>query len=239
MKLGYIYKITNDINGKIYVGKTELENPYDRWKEHLHDYKKLKSEKRPLYAAIKKYGEEHFCFEVIEKTNNTEERERYWIDKLRTYVGFKDCNGYNATIGGDGKCYLNLNEDEIIKYHIEIANYIVGRTANYFGVNLKTIINILKKNDIVWLNIRDVKCLKTYEEYGSVFQLDINLKFIINIFENVQQTSLYLNKKKKSTNINNACNGLNNGSHYAYGYMWYYDKDLYLIQDQIIDCTWF
>lgn len=237
--MGYIYKITNDINGKIYVGKTELENPYDRWKKHLHDYKKLKYEKRPLYAAIRKYGEEHFCFEVIEETNNTEERERYWIDKLRTYVGFKDCKGYNATLGGDGKCYLNLNEDEIIKYHIEMANYIVGRTANYFGVNLKTIINILKKNNIVWLNIRDVKCLKIYEEYGGVFQLDINLKFIINIFENVQQASLYLNKKKKSTNINNACNGLNNGSHYAYGYMWYYGKDLYLIQDQIIDCTWF
>lgn len=38
--LGYVYKITNDINGKVYIGKTELVDPYDRWKEHLQDYKK-------------------------------------------------------------------------------------------------------------------------------------------------------------------------------------------------------
>lgn len=68
---------------------------------------------------MKKYGPEHFHFEVIEETENTSEREIYWINKLRTYVGFSDCNGYNATLGGEGKKYLNLNEDNVIKYHLE------------------------------------------------------------------------------------------------------------------------
>ena len=36
---GYIYKITNQINQKIYIGKT-VNSIIERWKEHLHDYKK-------------------------------------------------------------------------------------------------------------------------------------------------------------------------------------------------------
>ena len=71
--MGYIYKITNDVNGKMYIGKTERENPEDRWKEHLRGYKKERFEKRPLYYAMNKYGTEHFHFEVIEKTNTIDE----------------------------------------------------------------------------------------------------------------------------------------------------------------------
>lgn len=111
--MGYIYKITNEINAKIYIGKTEYVNPEKRWKEHLREYKKARCEKRPLYSTMNKHGVEHFRFEVIEETDNPEEtckREQYWINELRTYVWFKDCNGYNATLGGDGKCYLNIDE---------------------------------------------------------------------------------------------------------------------------------
>ena len=58
---------------------------------------------------MNKYGVEHFHFSVIEETDDACEREMYWIEKLRTYVGYSDCNGYNATLGGEGKCYLNLD----------------------------------------------------------------------------------------------------------------------------------
>ena len=37
--MAYIYKITNDINNKVYIGKTEQE-PMRRWKSHLSKYKK-------------------------------------------------------------------------------------------------------------------------------------------------------------------------------------------------------
>lgn len=33
--MGYIYKISNKINSKIYIGKTEEIDPNDRWKQHL------------------------------------------------------------------------------------------------------------------------------------------------------------------------------------------------------------
>jgi len=225
--LGYIYKITNDINGKMYVGKTELADPYDRWKEHIHDYNKRRCEKRPLYDAMNKYGIEHFYFEVIEKTDNTEEREQYWIEKLCTYVGFKDCNGYNATLGGDGKPYLNLDEGEVIKYHTKEANYIAGRTAEHFLVDRQSIKKILRKNNIPWLTHADSNNMKTYEVCGGIFQVDVNSKYILNVFENIPCANLYMGKDKDNRNIIKACNNkINRKTHKAYGYLWYYGKDI-------------
>jgi group I intron endonuclease len=101
--LAYIYKITNNLNNKIYIGKTEY-TVEKRFKEHCRDYKKRDFEKRPLYSAMNKYGVENFAVETIEETDNPEEREKYWIEY---YGSFKD--GYNATIGGDGKRYADYD----------------------------------------------------------------------------------------------------------------------------------
>lgn len=219
--MGFIYKITNDVNGKMYVGKTELPDPNERWKQHLNDFKRERCEKRPLYAAMNKYGTDHFHFEVIEETDNTEERERYWIEELRTYVGFKDYNGYNATLGGDGKSYLELDEDEVIKYHTEEAGYVAGITAKYFNVDPNTIKKILKKNKIVWLRNNDNFILRQYLKYGGVFQIDKKSKLIIAAFINTVEAARNLNKNNYT--IAEACS---KKSHYAYGYLWYYGKDL-------------
>ena len=85
----------------------------ERFKEHCYDYKRRSFEKRPLYAAMKKYGTEHFHIELIEETNNPEEREQYWIRFYNSYG-----NGYNATIGGDGKRYIDY--DKIIQVYQEV-----------------------------------------------------------------------------------------------------------------------
>lgn len=224
--MGYIYKITNDINGKIYIGKTEYFNPYDRWKDHLRDYKKERCEKRPIYDAMNKYGEEHFYFEIIEETDNLEEREIYWINELRTYIGFEDCKGYNATLGGDGKSYIILNEDEVINYHIFDGNYVVAKTAQHFQTDRKRIKTILKKNNIIWLNNADSNRLKTYEKNGGVYQLTKENKIILNIFENAKEANVYLGNKKNNSTIYNTCNRSLDESHSAYGYLWYYGRDI-------------
>lgn len=51
--MAFIYKITNDINQKVYIGKTEREVE-ERFKEHCRAYRQERYEKRPLYAAMKK-----------------------------------------------------------------------------------------------------------------------------------------------------------------------------------------
>ena len=69
--MGYIYKITNQINKKCYIGVTKKSNPYLR----LNEYKR-KIEKDIKYsvlkAAITKYGIANFTFEVIIICINTD-----------------------------------------------------------------------------------------------------------------------------------------------------------------------
>lgn len=96
--MGYIYKVTNNINGKMYIGQTSRTIEI-RWKEHLYDaFSKHNSKSAsPLHQAILKYGENVFIIEQIEKCNNIDldDRERYWIEYYNTYQ-----NGYNADFGG-------------------------------------------------------------------------------------------------------------------------------------------
>lgn len=61
--MSFIYKITNQINGKSYIGKTNLASIQERFKEHIHDSKRVHMEKRPLYSAMNKYGSENFKIE--------------------------------------------------------------------------------------------------------------------------------------------------------------------------------
>lgn len=235
--MGYIYKITNDKNGKMYVGKTELPNAEIRWKEHLRDYNKEQYKKKPLYKAMKKHGAEHFHFEVIEEIQDSQElceREKYWINKLRTYTGFEDCNGYNATLGGDGVCYLELNEQEVIDYHINDAVYIMGRTAKHFNVSYRPIKKILINNNIPWIkNNTHLNRLKGYEECGAILQISPKTKIVENIFATIIEANIYMGIDECNGCINRACGGTRNGSHYAYGYLWYYCKDLPKIKDEL------
>ena len=64
---------------------------------------------------MKKYGKENFHIELIEETNNPEDREKYWIEYFSSFK-----NGYNATLGGDGKPYLDY--DLVIATYKELKN---------------------------------------------------------------------------------------------------------------------
>ena len=136
--MAYIYQITNDINGKIYIGKTEFSIE-KRWKEHCYDVYRETKEKRPLYAAMRKYGIEHFHIELIEETDNPEEREVYWIEQKQSFK-----YGYNATLGGDGRRYIDY-EVVIATYH-QLQN--LAQTAKMLNIDETTIHNILVAHQI-------------------------------------------------------------------------------------------
>lgn len=89
-----IYKITNNINGKCYVGFTE--DIARRWKQHK---RLLHQGKKPLYQAFRKYGLQNFTFDVIYESDNRDEtlliKEPYYI---KLYDSVK--NGYNFLEGG-------------------------------------------------------------------------------------------------------------------------------------------
>ena len=93
-----IYKITNLVNKKIYVGQSI--NIIERWKQH--QYKAFNSKEvaynSAIHAAFRKYGVENFSFEVLEecKIEELDKKEREWIEKLNSLAP----NGYNILIGG-------------------------------------------------------------------------------------------------------------------------------------------
>ena len=92
---GYIYKTTNLLNGKIYVGK-------HKWsKEGCLDENYLGSGTY-LTRAIDKYGKENFICEILDTADSLEElneKERFYIEELDA---MNQNIGYNLTRGGDG-----------------------------------------------------------------------------------------------------------------------------------------
>lgn len=91
-KVRGIYKVTNKINGKVYIGQSV--DIGRRWREHMNAKDDIY-----FHKAIQKYGVENFEWEVIEqcKKKDLDEREIYWIEY---YDSFN--KGYNCTKGGDG-----------------------------------------------------------------------------------------------------------------------------------------
>ena len=97
---GVIYKITNLVNCKKYIGQTSKHYVNDRWCQHKN-YAKNNKRKGYLYNAMRKYGIENFEFKVILHDIPIEQLnfyEQLWISKLKT----KTPNGYNLTDGGEG-----------------------------------------------------------------------------------------------------------------------------------------
>ena len=87
-----IYKVTNKINGKVYIGQSV--DIGRRWRQHM-----AAEDDIYFHKAIQKYGVENFEWEVIEqcKKKDLDEREIYWIEYYDSYN-----KGYNCTKGGDG-----------------------------------------------------------------------------------------------------------------------------------------
>lgn len=99
-----IYKITNKVNGKIYIGQSiHIEK---RWQEHCQP----SNNKSLIAKAIKKYGKENFLFEVIEQCTKEEllEKEEYYIKMYNSVVP----NGYNQEMFSKGKSIIFFDYDK-------------------------------------------------------------------------------------------------------------------------------
>ena len=109
--MGFIYKITNNINNKIYIGKTNRDISI-RFQEHIDSSNSINSPSYNyhLHRAFRKYGIENFSIDKIEEVSEglINEREKYWIKYYDSYN-----NGYNLTLGGEGN--LIYKDEDILK----------------------------------------------------------------------------------------------------------------------------
>lgn len=204
--MAYIYKITNKLNGKLYIGKTLLQNPNDRWKTHCEDYKKERNKNRPLYLAMNKYGIEKFSFEIIEEVSLdiVNNREIYWIEYYRS---FRD--GYNATLGGDGTHYIDY--DIVIETYKQLGQ--IKKVAENMNIDPGTIRRILNISNIKITTSQEI-ALETTGKVVNMYDLQGNY---IRTFKGLKEAGRFLGDIQKYIHIGEVCKGKRKT---AYGYIW-------------------
>ena len=136
--IGYIYKIENDINSKVYIGATN-NDPYERFAQHCRELRKDRCKHRSLYKAMREYGVEHFKVTIIEQTDDLNVRETYWINQYNSFA-----EGYNDTYGGLGKQYTDINQ--VTQLYQKRKNCRV--VADEIGVSYDAVRKALKKRNV-------------------------------------------------------------------------------------------
>lgn len=96
-----IYKITNLINFKVYIGQTK-SSIASRTSSHIHEALKGKDRIPLLYRAIRKYGRHNFTIEEIVVCSNQEELDKEEIKYIKFYDSNNPLKGYNIGEGGKG-----------------------------------------------------------------------------------------------------------------------------------------
>jgi group I intron endonuclease len=117
--MGFIYKITNTITNKCYIGETKKETPEDRWKDHISAIK-YNRVCPALQDAVKKYGIDKFTFKVLIICFD-EDRfiyEREYIKKYNSVVP----NGYNILEGGEGGGFKGCKHTEETKDKLRVSS---------------------------------------------------------------------------------------------------------------------
>ena len=161
----FIYKITNTVNNKIYIGQTYNKTIYDRFKRHLNEASETSVSL--IGKAIYKYGKDKFVVELIDEATSLQElneKEKYWI---KHYNSTNRNIGYNLTFGGDGgntyACKTKEEMDEI-KKKISNANYGInnGMSKPFKALNVVT-------NQIIHFNTLHEACKYFNRKNKQVF----------------------------------------------------------------------
>lgn len=213
---GYIYKITNDLNDKVYIGlaTTSIQ---ERFATHKKDRLKRTHEHRPLYAAMNKYGVEHFSIELVEECDLDflAEREQYWIAFYDSYT-----NGYNATLGGDG---TPKYDHKAILARLQECPYPV-LIAQEFGCCKDIVYNIAKRNNI---EVKNCSSENFAKKKKTIAAFDKKTNLFIKEFESTVKAAEWCYENKYSATISSGVRAhisdcANGKRKSAYGFVWKY-----------------
>lgn len=227
MDIGYIYKITNLMNNKLYIGQTK-KTIEERFR--LHKLDSLRTDRYcynyPLYRAFRKYGFQNFKIELLEKCSikQLNEREIYWINFYNTYK-----KGYNQTLGGEGSKKLEFDENEIIKDYKELKT--IEKVSHKYNCSSSTITQILKKHNIYIKSFIE----QAKEKSMNVKRYDLNGN-LLEEYDNLYLAGEWLikNELTKSKNPRNA--GITLKKHLwkediFQGFIW--KTDFYTLEEKI------
>lgn len=225
-----IYKITNNLNGKFYIGKSV--NIWNRWRQH-----RCAKDNAPIHRAMKKYGKDNFSLEILEQCSKEELdlKEKQWI---AFYDGYYNINCYNATMGGDGASHpVKLSTQQVFEiiHLLKTTDIPITEIAIKYQVSTKTISDInngksrlsstenyplrlpkiaKEKKEYIPQYTQTNKEVQSYHSY-KIGQYDLNSKELITIFPSAREAARII-----GCNHNSILKALKSETHISYGYIW-------------------
>lgn len=180
MKNMIIYKVTNLINQKIYIGLT-TKSLQERWQQHINSAK-TKQDNFYFHKALRKYGVENFQIEEIDTANSIEElkqKEIYYISLYHSCIYDSNyCNGYNMTFGGD------------LNFHLKGENSPCSKNSDE---QRWKVILLLKNTSLTFLEIAQICQLQ-----GNAVEKTVDM---INRGENFHQNDIDYPIRKNAKSI--------------------------------------
>lgn len=212
--MAIIYKITNLINGKIYIGET-TQPLSRRWQQHCADCQKENSHESALHGAMKKYGIENFSVEQID-TVADEERFQKETEYILYYNSLTCQHGYNIVLFGSGRGLYNV--DEVIE--LWKNGYTEKEISELMQCGDKAVRNFLYANGITKAEIRTRAAKKYNARKISIQQYDESGNFIKE-WESIS-ACVRDNPNFSQSGISAACS--KNRCSYKH-YLWKYTED--------------
>ena len=173
-----IYKITNIVNNKIYIGSSV--NYRKRWHDHVYQLNKNIHSNKHLQNAWNKYGEINFKFDIIENCDDDKKykREQYYLDNLKPFSP----NGYNiSTLASGGVCEITEGfKEKVIQCKIMLKH---GYSPTEISRELKMAYDTVFK----------IVILRKYSEIAEEYNV-----FLLNFLymKNMKSKSILLFRKK-------------------------------------------
>jgi group I intron endonuclease len=208
----YIYKITNNINNKSYIGQSlDFKK---RWKTHISDAlrktgKTHITKKFAIHHAINHYGVENFNFEVIQECDSLEEAnllEISYIEKFNTLAPL----GYNLTTGGHNSS-PSPEIKEKIREKLKIVSYFnIAKPHPNLGRQLPEEIktNLSRKNSGDLAGAKKITSAQAKEIYLKALA-NVSTQELMASYQLSQNTILNILNKKSWKEILNDLPAIN------------------------------
>ena len=206
--MGYIYKITNTKNNKIYIGKTTT-CIQDRFSKHIYESKNanVKGYSFILHKAFRKYGIDNFIIEEVEEIDNSmlNDREIYWINAYSSMIP----NGYNMTFGGEGSVKINYD----LVYSLWDDGNSIAQIAKIVNHSISQIRHILLDYNNFSVEANAQRTIDATKK--KVGQYDKNTNELIKIHDSIKDAAAAVNVDRSC--ISRCCSGKKKSSR---GFVW-------------------
>lgn len=211
----YVYKITNKINGKVYIGQS-IRPIEERFKRHINDSIKNNLDTH-LARAVRKYGSESFFIELVDVAKTQEElneKEQYYIRKFNSIK-----EGYNETDAlykCGGNTYKSKTIDELKEISLKISKGKIGdKNPNHKKIK---VLNINTNEEIIFNTVNECKIFfnekhhrfitnrvigKTKTLYKGTWNIAYYDKEYFSLSAELKQYRYHIEVFNKKTNVKN------------------------------------